>query len=97
MKVRILTLLSSVYVSGIHVQSTKLQESCPEATDRVLQTFMRVLSVYMASSLTFLAPSLDVTTRDERVWRLVQTQRVFASGYDFAFVSLCAVYKDSTC
>ena len=97
MKVRILTLLSSVHVSGVHVQSAKLQESRPETTDRKSQTFMRVLPVYMSSSLTSLAPSLDVSTRDERVRRLVHAQRVLASGCDFAFVSLCAVYKNSTC
>ena len=54
------------------------------------------MSVYMASSLTLLAPSFDVPTRDDRVRLFVQTQRIFASGDDFAFVGLCAVYKDAT-
>jgi hypothetical protein len=65
----VLALLSSMNVGGVHVQSTKLQEEVPEVADRIPPVF-GMLSVYMSTTLTDVAPGLDVATRDESV-RLV--------------------------
>ena len=90
-----MTLLSFVYVSGVHVQSTELQEDVPKVTDRKLSVF-RMLSVYMSTTLTDVAPGFDVLTRDDRVRTFVHATRIYASSFCVTFVVCRTVYEDTT-
>lgn len=90
-----MTLLSFVYVSGVHVQSTELQEDVPKVADGQLLVF-RMLSVYMSTTLTDVAPGFDVLTRDNRVRTFVEATRVYASRFYDTIVVRCVTEEHST-